>query len=359
MKAYIGIDIGKKKCDYCVVGRNGKVLGRGQYPNTTADAERFAGSMVRKYGRCRAACETTGNMWNITYCSLERNGIDIRLANTYKMAIIARTGKKTDRVDAEKIANVLRMDMIPECYVPPAGIRGIRAMVRQRIRTVQDRTRVVNRVHSLLDRHDVEIDASEMYSEKALKQMESASLEPVHDEMVLGQCCRQIRHLNAEVAEMDRCLDAEAAQNGDARLLASMTGMGTYTSLLLAAEIGDIDRFAGPKKMVSWAGLCPVVHQSGDRLYMGSMKKIDTNDIVNWAMCEAANTAVRHDDRMRLVYESARKRHADRHALAIVVVANKMITIAWHMLKTRTPYSSHNERLYRRKLARMERAHSK
>ena len=66
---------------------------------------------------------------------------------------------------------------------------------------------------------------------------------------------------------------------------------------------------------------------------MGRMKKIDTSSLVNWAMCEAANTAALHDPRMEAVYTAARRRHADRHAPAVVVVANKMITIAWHMFK--------------------------
>ena len=88
---------------------------------------------------------------------------------------------------------------------------------------------------------------------------------------------------------------------------------------------------------------------------MGRIKKLDTNSLISWAVCEAANVAVRHDARMKSVYESAKRRHAGKHALAIVVVANKMVTIAWHMLKTRTPYESRNERLYRSKLARIER----
>ncbi len=358
-KTSIGIDIGKRKCDACVVDGNGKVLERGQYPNTRDGAAKFAGVMARRYlggGPCRAACETTGNMWNKTFDAFEAAGIDIKLANTYKMALIARTAKKTDRIDAEKIAQVLRMDMIPECYVPPGHTRGIRAMVRQRVRLVQDRTRVINRVHSLLDRHDIQMDASTMHSEKALGQLESAELGSGHDGLVLGQCARQVRHLTEEISVTEGLLEMEAAHNGDARLLASMTGVGTFTAVLMASEIGDVSRFRGPRQMVSWAGLCPVVYQSGNQLYTGRIKKIDSSSLVNWAMCEAANTAVRHDARMEAVYASARRRHADKHGPAIIVVAHKMVTIMWHMLTTKTPYESRNERLYRRKLARMEKA---
>ncbi|MCE2498055.1 MAG: hypothetical protein J4F28_03520, partial [Nitrosopumilaceae archaeon] len=75
--------------------------------------------------------------------------------------------------------------------------------------------------------------------------------------------------------------------------------------------------------------------------------------LVNWAVCEAANVAVKYDTRMKAAYEPARRRHADRHMLGIVVVAHKMATIMWHMLKNRTPYESCNEDPYRRKLARL------
>ena len=86
---------------------------------------------------------------------------------------------------------------------------------------------------------------------------------------------------------------------------------------------------------------------------MGRIKKMDTNSLVNWAMIQAANVAAMHDDKMAFVYERAKKLHAGKHALAAVVVANKMITIAWHMLSTLTPYESRNEALYRRKLNKM------
>ena len=335
---------------------SGKVIETGQYQNTARNAAKTAKDLVRKYGKCRAACETTGNMWRKTYDAFDAAGIEIKLANTFHMAIIAKTAKKTDKIDAKKIAQILRMDMIPECYVPELRVRGIRAMVRQRIRIGQDRTRVINRLHSMLDRYDVDIDAANMYGKKALAQLEAVTLDSSHDALVLEQYVRQIRHFTEEMEHIDALLEKEAACDDNARLLASLTGMGTYTALALSAEIGDIGRFADPKKMVSWAGLCPTVHQSGDQMYLGKQKKLDTNSLVNWLMCEAANVAVRHDSRMKSVYESAKRRHAGKHALGIVVVANKMLTIAWHMLTTKTPYMSHNERLYKRKLAKIEKA---
>ena len=358
MKISIGIDISKKKCDYCVINGRGKVLERGQYLNTSKDAGRCARDLLARYGKagtCRAACEATANMWITTINEFERAGIDIKLANAYRMAIISKTAKKTDKVDAEKIAQILRMGMIPECYIPSAHVRGIRNMVRQHVRLTQARTKVVNQVHNLLDAHGESVYAVHVYSQKALLYLDALRLGSEQDEFVLRQCTRRLRHYTSEIAEVDKRLEAEAAKNEDVRLLASMTGIGTYTAILLASEISDITRFAGPKNLVSWAGLCPTVKQSGKETRLGRMKKTGTDGLVNWAMCEAANVAVRHDDRMKAVYESARKRHAGKHMLAIVVVANKMVNIMWHLLTTRTPYESRSRDLYSRKLAKLKR----
>ena len=252
---------------------------------------------------------------------------------------------------------MLRMDMIPACYMPPHEIHSIRDMIRQRARLARDRTKVVNRIYGLLDAHDVPLYAKKACSAKALQYLESVELENGHDKAVLGQCIRNIRYLTGEIVLIEKRLEETAAKNEDARLPAGMTGVGLFSALLLAADmIGTVSRFDGAKKMVSCAGLCPTIHQSGDRTYTGRIKRPDANLPAKWIMCESAHVAARHDPRMKAVYESALKRHASRKPPATIVVANKMNTIMWHMPKTRTPYESRNEDLYKRKLNRMDRA---
>ncbi len=283
-------------------------------------------------------------------------GTGIKLANTHRMALIARTAKKTDMVDAEKIAQVPGTGMIPERCVPPGHTRGIRAMAGHRVRLARDRTRVTSRARSLPGRHDIQMDASTMHSEKALGQPESAGPGSVCDGAVLVQCARQAGHLTEEISVTEGLPGTGAAHNGDARLPAGTAGVGTLAAVLMAPGMGDVPGFRGPRQMASWAGLCPAACQSGNRLHAGRIKKIDSSSLASRATCEAADVAVRHDARMEAVYASARRRHADMHGPAIIVVAHKMVTIMWHMLTTKTPYESRNERLYRRKLARTGKA---
>ena len=164
--------------------------------------------------------------------------------------------------------------------------------------------------------------AKKVYSAKALLYLESVELENEHDRAVLAQCIRNIKYLTGEIVQIEKRLEETAAQSEDARLLASMTGAGPFGALLLAVEIGTVSRFDGAKKMVSWAGLCPTIHQSGDKMYMGRIKRRDANLLVKWIMCESAHVAARHDPRMKAVYASALKRHASRKPLATIVVAN-------------------------------------
>lgn len=357
MKISIGIDIGKRKCDYCIVDGRGNILERGQYKNTPDDIASIVKTISAKYkkrgNKCSVACETTANMWLMTYDAFEKAGFEIKLANTFKMAGVVKTAKKTDKIDAHKIAEAVRMGVIPECYVPSAHIRGVRSLAKHRVRLVRERTGVINYTRSILDKYAIDIPGS-LYTEKALQHLESIKLGSAQDGIILRQCAKNIRYFGDEIKSIEKELEHEVAVNEDAKLLMSFTGIGPYSAILLAAEIGNIKRFETPKQMISWAGLCPTIHQSGDKTYMGKIKKIDTDDLVTWTLCQCANVAAMHDSRMKKVYESAKRRHGGKHVLAIVVVAHKMMHIAWHMLTTKTPYSSRNETLYETQLEQLE-----
>lgn len=140
--------------------------------------------------------------------------------------MIRKTTKKTDKVDAEKIAQVLRMGMIPECYIQSMRVRDIRNMVWQHVRLMQARIRVVKQIHSLLDAHGEAIHVTNVYSQKALFYLDALCLDNDQDEFVLRQCTRRLRYYTSEITEIGKCLEVEAAQNEDAKLLTSMTDVG-------------------------------------------------------------------------------------------------------------------------------------
>ena len=265
-------------------------------------------------------------MWLKTFEAFEEHGIPIQLANTYKMRIISDTAVKTDPIDARKIANILRVGMIPRCYVAPPVLRDAREMLRYRIGMVQARTALINYTHSLLDKYDVRLHVSSMYSKKAIKLLSQTDLERPNDSMILKNCARRIAHITEEITSVETEIGKQAAVNDDARLLMSMTGLDVFGSMLVASEIGDISRFKTSEHLVSWAGMCPTVYQSGDVTKHGRMKKA-SNRRTNWILVQVANTVAIHDDRLRDFYKRCKKRHGGKHVIAITHVVNKMLRI--------------------------------
>ena len=153
-----------------------------------------------------------------------------------------------------------------------------------------------------------------------------------NDDYVLHRYVRGIRHHNAELGLLEKKIAGHASASEDARILMSMTGIDYYAVMLLASEIDGMGRFASPRKLVSWAGMCPTIHQSGNTIYHGRMKK-DSNRKVNGVLIQAAHVAVLYDCRMRDYYERMKKTH--HSSIAITHAANKMIKIIWHMLTNR------------------------
>ena len=349
----IGIDIGKRRCIVCIMDEDGAVLEETGYDNTSAAAAALAKRAMAAYGKCQAVCESTGNLWIKTYEAFEDCGIPIVLANPMKVRAIAEASIKTDKVDARTLAHLRRTNLIATCHVANREVRGIRQLLRERTNQVKGRTQTINRLHNLLDRYDLSPKdlGHDIWREKVLRILDSRRLQDPNDDHVLHQYVRDIRHRNAELGMIEKKTAIQASASEDAKILMSMTGIDYYTAMLLASEIDGVGRFASPKKLVSWVGMCPTVHQSGDTLYHGKMKK-DSNRKANWILTQAANVAIQHDERMKRYCEKVRKAH--HHNIAITHVANKMTTIIWHMLTNRTLYSDRNGRLYQKKLKRLD-----
>ena len=150
-KAHVGIGIGKRTCVACAMGADGVVLKRTKYPSTRKDVNAFIDDLAAY--DCMTACEPTARMWIKTYGEFERRGIPITLANPLRLKMV-QSGVKTDRIDAERLANKLRLDDMPACYVPGPEARRTMDMLRQRVLLVRERTRYLNRQHSMLDKYD-------------------------------------------------------------------------------------------------------------------------------------------------------------------------------------------------------------
>jgi transposase len=340
---FVGIDVGKAKCRAAIMDQGGIILDEFTFTNNHVGIESLASRLSTDD---RVVMESTGSVWTNLYNSLDEKHIHVSLANPLKTKAIASAKIKSDKIDARILAHLLRSNLVAESYVPPKHLREIRALIRHRVGIVKIRTMVKNQVHAIVDKHGFASPYSDMFGKGGLEWLRSLQL-PSLDRLIINNHLTHLESLNQQTERVDEEIHSKACEDEDVRLLLSLTGVDVYTALLIRSEIGGITRFPDHKKLVSWAGLAPSLHQSGSVEYHGNITK-QGSKMLRWIMVEAARVAVNHDDRMRAFYERVKHRRGDQKA--IVAVANKMLKIIWFMLTRREPYESRNEKRYQQKL---------
>ena len=169
------------------------------------------------------------------------------------------------------------------------------------------------------------------------------------DYAILRSDLALLETVDEQVERIEEKIAALAAEERRVRLLMTMTGVGYFTAMLILSEVGDISRFRGDKELASWMGLVPSVHQSGERIRIGSTSP--GNKRLRWALVECAQAAVRYDPRFRGLYERVSRRRGA--GCAVVAVAHEMARIMYFMLSRDEPYRDANGGLVERKLKSM------
>jgi transposase len=344
---YVGIDVGKTKCRVAMMDEHGAVVDEFGFENDHEGIDGLARTLTMDD---RVVMEATGPYWLSIYERLDDMHVATVLASPSKTKAIAWARIKSDKVDARILAHLLRADLIPESYVPPKEIREMRELIRHRASIVRVRTMVKNRVHAMVDRNGLKHDFSDLFGKGGIEWLRSLEL-PSVERLMLDNHLDHLESLDGQISRVDARITEKASMDEDVRLLLSLTGVDVFSALLIRSEIGDIKRFPSYKKLVSWAGLAPSLHQSGSVEYHGAITK-QGSKMLRWIMVEAARSASIHDPRLRAFYERVKERRGDQKA--VVAVANKMLKIIWFMLTRREEYESTNRERYKTKLKSMD-----
>jgi transposase len=348
---YVGVDVHKQFCQAAVVEESGDVLGEYRFENSEEGITGLA-SRFEAFGKpVKVAVESTANLWIQVYDRLEASGFQVVLSNPAKTRVIAEARIKTDKVDAKILAQLLRADMLPLCYVPNIEERGRRQLIRERMSFVKTRTEVKNRVQSLLHRCGFRCPYGDLFSKRGLEWLRGLNFNAV-DVVVLKSGLALLDALNEQVAALESHVAASAVMDERVKLLMTMPGIDYFAASLLVSEICDIGRFRSDKALVCWAGLAQSIHQSGNVTRIGRITR-QGNSRVRWVLVQCAQTARLHDERFRRFYEGYVR--SKGHGKAIVAVAHEMLRIVYFMLKRMEPYRGEDRRLTGIKVKRLER----
>ena len=141
--------------------------------------------------------------------------------------------------------------------------------------------------------------------------------------------------MNEHIKELEQLIEQHVLESSAAQLLLTIPGVGQTTAAVVVAELGEIERFDSHEEVVSYAGLDPVVHQSGDTEIHGSISK-EGPGAIRWALVQSAHVAVRCSEYFGNFCTRLKQRKNKQ--IAIVATARKMLVSMYYMLKRNEPY---------------------
>ena len=270
---------------------------------------------------------------------LRELGAKVHVVHPLKVKLIAESKKKTDRIDAQLLAHLLRVGGLPEpVHVPSHRSRELRGLLAARRQLVRMRTRLLNVVRGLARQQRIELRPRALLTRHGWGELAAAELSPALREVVTAYQAT-VAATTAALAALDRQLTQRAGRDPRVARLETMPGVGQVSAQTLVAAVDTIERFATAKKLVAYAGLAPSVRASGERVEYGRITKQGRSEIrAVWVQAAHAALAVKGAAAAPLQRWWARVARRRGKKTAIVALARKLLTIAFHLLHDGTTY---------------------
>ncbi len=321
---YTGIDKHKDNSFLTTVNDGGIVVKQERVKNTATVFTAY----FRAFGDelHRAVIESTTG-WYWVDDLLRSLGVELILAHAKYLKAIAYAKVKTDKIDSETLAQLLRMNYIPQAHKINPQLRDVRDLTRARLRLVWKRTACYNSLHRLAEKFNYQ----ELTPKDGIIPQEFPAL--YREQAALYY--QQITVLDEQIAHIEHLLQDHLLDNDDIQHLLWVPAFGRVTAFSVYLEIDGIERFASDRKFFSYARLVPGADNSNRSRRHKSGNK-DGNKYLKIAFTDAAVHAIRYYPEFRALYNKIRRR--SNEAIARTVVAKELARIVYYILKNKTPY---------------------
>jgi transposase len=252
----VGLDLGDRTSRYCILDEAGEVVSEEQLPTTQAGLSSLFGKMPAS----RVALEVgTHSPW--VSRQVAAMGHEVIVANPHKVKLITQSVRKNDRIDAQQLARLARVDpklLSPVRHRGPEAQADL-AVIRARAELVEARTGLVNCARGLakpMGERLKKCDADQV--KEALADGLSAAVQ-----MVIGPLLKSVEQLSEQIGVYDEKIQAIAQRYPEMELLTQVYGVGTLIGLTFVLTIEDAERFAHSRDVGAFVGLQPKQRESG------------------------------------------------------------------------------------------------
>jgi transposase len=339
----IAFDSHKRYSQVCVETKEGKRLAEERVQHKRGNIKEFL-SKWEKGGP--VAIETIGN-WYWLVDEIEAAGMEARLVHAHKAKLMIGSVNKTDKLDARGLNMLQRCGTLPVVWIPPGELRDKRELARTRMVYAVQRTKIKNRIHSVLAKYGLQDQFEEISDIFGTRGRERLSLVkellPPETRFTFEQLFETLDHVEGKIKQIEKQMRIAFKETEEVKLLQTIPGVGFILSIVIWQEIGDIERFASSGQLTSYGGTCPRIHSSGDKSRFGPLRN-DVNHYLKWAFSEAGNSIAVNRNRMgnsKITQLYNRIRAKRGHAKAVGAVARQLAEASYWMLKKKEVYKEH------------------
>ena len=334
---HVGLDLSRKRVDVCLISGRGELIDQFVAP---ADRDGLYGltRRVAVYEQPVRGVVESMNGARFVHDELVKHGWEVLIADAQRVKGLAPLACKTDKIDARVLAELSVRDLVPAIWLPTPELRREREISRYRLHLVKHRTTLKNRIHSTLICFGYQRSMSDLFGVSGRKLLADLDI-PEPWRAHVDASLELIDDLDRRIGAIEHELSVSGADHRYVPILITAPGFGWITSFTVACEIGDINRFASPVKLVGYTGLCPRVSQSGDIDRRGPISKHGPR-YLRWGLMEAATHACSHP-LFKERYQRLRRRHGRQRGakVAQIDLARQLAEASWYMLTRNQPFA--------------------
>ena len=332
---YCGIDLHARTMYVCILDAAGQIVVERNLPTTP---EAFLEAIAPYRDGLVVACECLFTWyWLADLCAKEQ--IPFVLGHALYMKAIHGGKAKNDRIDAHKIAVLLRGGMLPQAYVYPPGMRETRDLLRRRLHLVRKRGQLLAHLQNLTHAYN------RGAFEKRIAYPSNREGVVAHfagEPMVQANAALDLSllaHYDEILVELEARLVKQAKKEAPRgfHLLRSIPGIGKVLAMTIVYELHDVHRFERVQQFASYARLVKCAKESAGKRKGTSGAKMG-NVHLKWAFSEAAVLFVRHSAEAKALLARLTQRHGKGKALSIL--AHKIGRAAYYVLVREKPFDA-------------------
>jgi transposase len=331
---YIGLDIHAKTTSICILNAHGKMVKEETIKGPWSHLFKRLDQIKKPF----AICYEASNGYGYLYDHFSKRSACVTVAHPGQLRLIFRSKRKSDRIDARKLAKLLFLDEVPPVYVPSVSVRDWRGLVTTRQKIVGHCTRCKSQIRALLRSHGIEA-AKGLWAKKGIAFLKGVIWPSEESSFRCQLLLDEMDYHKHHLKKLESWLNRIGKEHPAVILLMSIPGVGIRTAEAMVAWIDQPQRFNKRGALAAYFGLVPCQDSSAGKHRYGHITK-QGPAVVRQLLTQATWQAIYRCPQIKTHWLRIQKGDPNRRKIALVATSHHLLKVMGAMLKNQTKWQA-------------------